>query len=341
MSERNPTIHDVAAAAGVGVGTVSRVLNDHPNVSERTRQHVLDVIERTSYRPRHAAREIRTKRSRLIGLLADSVTTTPFAYELIRGAQDRARQAGLMLLVIDPAGDRDECEQAVLSFRERGVDGILYGAMFHHRVRLPENLQDVPAILVNCYADGGDFAAVVPDEVQGGYDATRHLLERGHRRIGIITSDLLRTGYPAVTGRLEGYQRALADHGVPFDPELLREGEGLAASGYRLTGELLQRSRPPTALFCGTDRTAMGAYEAIKQRGLRIPDDISLVGFDNQVYVADSLNPPLTTMELPHFSMGRWAVDRLLRQRSGSEPEPVRHKLPCPLIERSSVRAIG
>ena len=154
--ERNTTIHDIAKAAEVGVGTVSRVLNNHPNVSERTRRHVLSVIEDVGYRPQFAARSIRTKRSQLFGMLADSVTTTPFAYDMIRGAQGRAREADRLMLVIDADGNVDDRQRAIDSFLDRSVEGILYAALFHQEVELPDSLRGVPTVLVNCYAKGRD-----------------------------------------------------------------------------------------------------------------------------------------------------------------------------------------
>ena len=195
-------------------------------------------------------------------------------------------------------------------------------------------------MLVNCYARGRDYPSVVPDEVQGGFDATTHLLEHGHRRIAIITNDHLATGFPAVFGRLEGYKRALAAYDLPFDPALMREGIGTARSGYENGLDLLRQPEPPTAIFCGIDRIAMGVLEAAKELGLRPPVDLSVVGFDNQAYVADSLRPPLTTMALPHYEMGRWAVDHLMRHLDGEELAPEQRRLVCPLIARESVHAL-
>lgn len=338
-SEGNITIHDIARAAEVGVGTVSRVLNNHPNVSDRMRRHVLAVIEEVGYRPQFAARSIRTRRSKLFGMLADSVTTTPFAYDMLRGAQNRAREADRLLLVIDADGNSADRERAIDNFLERSVEGILYAALFHQEVDLPDSLEGVPTVLVNCYAPDRDLPSVVPDELRGGFDATSHLLEHGHRRVALITNDHLATGFPAVVGRLEGYRQALAAYEITFDPTLLRESSGSAASGYRNALDLLQQPEPPTALFCGNDRIAMGALEAIKELGMRVPHDVSLVGFDDQAYVADALNPPLTTMALPHFAMGQWAVDQLIENLEGGELEPVQHQIVCPLIVRESVHA--
>ena len=337
MAVKKPSIHDIAKEAGVGVGTVSRVLNERPNVAEATRVKVEGVMERLGYRPTFAARHIRTGRSQLFGFLTDQVTTTPFAHDLIKGAQARARQADRMLMVIDADGDDRVREQAVSNLIERGVEGIVYAAMFHHEVHVPQALHEVPTVLVDCFTLERDFASVVPDEVRGGREATERLLEEGHRRIGMVTNDLLATKYPAAVGHLEGYRAALDAAGVAYDAELVREGLGNADSGYRFAHDLLDLDDPPTAFFFGTDRMAMGAYFAFAERGLRVPDDVSVVGFDDQHYIADALRPALTTMALPHSAMGRWAVDHLLTAPWGDDRLPLQRRLPCPIVERGSV----
>jgi len=337
VAVKKPSIHDIAREAGVGVGTVSRVLNERPNVAEATRAKVEGVMERLGYRPTFAARHIRTGRSQLFGFLTDQVTTTPFAHDLIKGAQARARQADRMLMVIDADGDDRVREQAVSNLIERGVEGIVYAAMFHHEVHVPQALHEVPTVLVDCFTRERDFASVVPDEVRGGREATERLLEEGHRRIGMVTNDALSTNYPAATGRLEGYRAALDAAGIAFDTELVREGLGNADSGYRFAHDLLDLDDPPSAFFFGTDRMAMGAYFAFTERGLTVPDDVSVVGFDDQHYIADALRPSLTTMALPHAAMGRWAVEHLLTTLRDDSRPPVQRRLSCPLVERGSV----
>lgn len=337
MLKKRPTIYDIARLAGVGVGTVSRVLNKHPNVNEETYQRVLKEIEEADYLPSFPARYIRTKRSQLFGLISDAVATTPFAVNLIKGAQVRARASGKLILMVDADGNAADRDKAVEVMIERSVEGLIYAAMFHQEVSLHERFHKLPTVLVDCYDHDRNLPSVVPDEVGGGRNATEHLLQRGHRRIAHIANDKLATGYPAPVGRLEGYKQALTAFDVPFDPKLVCEGDGAANSGYDHALELLQLPEPPTAIFCGTDRIAMGAYDAIKMRGLRIPQDIAVVGFDNQEVLAEFLRPPLSTVALPHYQMGGWAIDYLIRHLEGAPFEPVQHKIACPLITRESV----
>jgi LacI family transcriptional regulator len=164
--------------------------------------------------------------------------------------------------------------------------------------------------------------------------ATEVLLRNGHRRIGFVNEI---GPLAAMYGRLEGYQQALASYSLPFEPELIRSGLSIAPEGYRCALELMQLLEPPTALFCFNDSMAMGAYDAVKQLGRSIPGDTAIVGFDNLELIAAQLRPPLTTMELPHYAMGQWAVQYLVEHADGSHPEPIQHAIPCALIERESI----
>lgn len=339
---RRVTIKDIARLARVGVGTVSRVLNQDPNVADPTRDRVLAVIERTGYQPSFAARSLRTEKSRSIGFVADAVATTPYAVNLIRGAQAAAWQHGHILQVIDTDHNPEVRAQALAALRERRVEGVLYAAMFHQRVELPDEFLQLRTVLVDCFDPDGRFPSVVPDEIGAGRAATERLLAAGHRRVALIPNDRLDTGYPAVVGRFQGYREALERHGLAFDPALLcgaDDGDGAgrtdAERGYRCTLELLALPQPPSAVFCGSDRIAMGVYAALLERGLRIPDDVAVIGFDNQEVIAGQLRPGLTTMQLPHEAMGRWAVERIFA--AAGALQPVQRLEPCPLVERGSV----
>lgn len=336
--KRKPTIQDIAETAQVGRGTVSRVLNNHPNVSQETRDRVLAAINELEYRPRFAARHMRTQKSHLIGFLSDEVATTPYAGSIIQGAQEAAWVQERMLLVISVGKSRDMVEAAVETLLEREVEGIIYAAMYHQPVELPETIKLVPTVLANCFAADRSLPSVVPDEITGGYTATKRLLQAGHRRIGFINVFTLNPGIPASVGRWEGYCRALAEYGLEYDEALVRHGHGSAETGYAYTLEMMGLSEPPTAIFCGNDRTALGAYNALAELSLRVPHDVAIIGFDNQEIIAAALRPPLTTMQLPHYEMGEWATQYLMQYAdSGEELEPIQHLLTCPLVERQSI----
>ena len=339
---RKPSIQDVARLAGVSRTTVSFVVNKvrEAGIPQETRDRVWSAVKELNWRPNAMARGLVSRRSDTIGFITDGFVSdeqvaTPLVGKIVQGIQDAAWANDKMVLAFNTGRNRKIEHDAVEMLLERQVDGIIYATMFHHSVTPPAVLSQAPVVLLDCYAEDRSLPSVVPDEVQGGRTATEVLLEKGHRRIGFINNV---DPMPAQSGRLEGYKQALAASGVPFDPSLVRYGTTTHTSGgYRCTLELMQLDEPPTAIFCFNDLTAMGAYDALRQRGLAIPGDVAVIGFDNLELIAAQLSPPLSTMELPHYQMGQWAVQYLLEHAEGGlEAEPVQHKIACPYIPRSS-----
>ena len=329
------TIKDVAELAGVSFKTVSRVINRSPYVRDEVRQKVLRAADTLEYRPHHHARHMRTQRSKVFGFLSDDIATTPFAGQIIQGAQEAAWQREMLLLTFNTAGNPAMEEAAVQMALERGVEGIIFATMYHRAVQVPKDAFRLPLVLVDCFARNCPVRSVVPDEVNGGLLATKLLLEKGHRRIAMINAD---QKYPAAAGRFRGYRQALERFGIPVEAALVRTGGWWQDDGYEHALALLELKPVPTAIFCATDRIAMGVYDALKEKGLRIPDDVSVVGFDNQELLAAHSRPPLTTIRIPYFEMGSWAVDQLTdaepnEDRSALEPVT----LDCPLVSRASV----
>jgi LacI family transcriptional regulator len=218
---------------------------------------------------------------------------------------------------------------------EYKVRGILYSTWFHRQTDIPAPLREADFVLVNCFSNEPGARAVVPDEVQGGRSATEILLRHGHRRIAFINATI---PAPAKDGRLQGYREALEEAGVPFDPELVMEAYPDQEGGYRATGALLKRD--VTAVYCYNDRMAMGLYDGLREQGLSIPDDMAVVGFDNQEVIAAHLRPPLSTVSLPHYELGAAGV-RMLLELDGA-PDVAADgvaKIYCPPVERTSVKA--
>ena len=335
-TRRSPTIGDVARLAGVSPTTVSFVLNDvgGSSVSERTRERIRRSVRDLGYRPNATAKLLRTSRSDTIGFVTDEIASTPHAGGIIMGAQDAAWENGKILMIVNTGHNQEIAEFAVETMLERRVEGVIYAAMFHRAVEPPEDLREVPTVLLDCYSEDGQWTSVVPDEVSGGRTATEALLARGHERVGFIN---LPPGFPATVGRLEGYRQALEARGLTFDVSLIRHGNGAASGGYQHVLELMRAAKPPTAIFCGNDQTAMGAYEALKEIGLRIPQDVAVVGFDNEEIIAPQLRPPLSTVALPHYEMGRWAVNHLIENAGTETIPPTQSVLPCVYVERESV----
>lgn len=337
---KRPTLKDVAKAADVSVATASYVLNQQTGgnvrISDETRERVWQAAKALDYHPNLAARHVRTGKSRLIGFISDEVASTPFAVNIIRGAQIEAGKNGKTLFVINTERNRQAEKKAIAALLERNVEGIVYATMYHRMIEPPESIRKVPTVLVDCFCEDRSLPSITPDEIHGGRLATEVLLKKGHRRIGFINVDFERH-YPAASGRLEGYRQALAAYDVPYSEELVRVGNTMADLGYECSRDLIALADPPTAIFCGTDRTAMGAYDALKEAGLRIPEDVAVIGFDNQELIAAYLRPALTTIALPHYEMGRWAVQQLLEHPQIQPEDPVQVKITCPYIGRASV----
>lgn len=328
--------------AGVSVTTVSHVLNDTPQmrIAVETRARVREAAKTLGYGPNRMAQALRTNRSGLIGLLSEEIATTPHAGRIILGAQNAAREHDLTLVIIntDRESSGDSHKDDVQALIDRQVEAVLYATMYHRQVSLPPNLQGLPAVLIDSTDRAGIVPAVVPDEVGGAIAAVTHLVEAGHRRIAFLNND---DDVPATHERLVGFKHVLRQYDIPIDEKLIVQAPSETLPGYALAREVLARHDRPTALFCYNDRMAMGAYRAATELGLAIPHDLSIVGFDNQELIAANLFPGLTTVALPHYEMGAWAVETLVHLLHGEvkykllADRPTR--LDCPLVIRGSV----
>ena len=331
------TLRDVAERAGVSASAVSYVLNEVPGkrISDATRQRVRAAAEELSYRPNRLARGLRLQRSNTLGFISDNIATRPHAGLMISGAQDAAAEHGSLLMMMNSDRDPELADREVRALLDRQVDGIIYAAEYHQVVTPSAALHGTNAVLLDARTETGSLSSVVPDEVGGALTAVRELTDHGHRRIGFInhTDDI-----PAVALRLKGFQLGLKAAGRRFHPELVASDISEAEGGKRAASVLLDLPDRPTALFCFNDRMAMGAYQAAADRGLSVPDDLSIIGFDNQEIIARSLSPGLSTVALPHYEMGHWAVDALMNLIKSDGEEPTRQvTLPCPLVRRASV----
>lgn len=325
------TIADVAAHAGVGAGTVSRVLNNSPRVSEATRARVLAAIEVLDYRPNPLARGLSTGRCQTLGVVVPFFTHAS-AVERLRGvaaALDGSRY-DLVLFNVESPVHRDE-HFATLTRRDR-ADGLLVMSLPPPSTSLHRlATSGVPIVLLD--ARGPDVPAVVTDDVQGGRLATQHLIDLGHERIAFIGDDHDNPlGFTAGRCREEGYRRTMADAGFPVPEGYVRHGPHVRSVARQLASELMSRADRPTAIFASSDTQAVGALEAARAAGLRVPDDVSVVGFDD-IEVSGYVG--LTTVRQPLFESGSLAAKLLLDLLDGGDPpNPLVHQLDLELVER-------
>jgi LacI family transcriptional regulator len=334
------TLKDVARLAGVSPKTVSRVVNNDPMVSAETRSTVERFVAELGYVPNDAARRMRTQTSRVVGFLTDVIATTPYSVDIVRGVQDELRRDGRTLLIANSGGSKDQEAEYWRLFRAQGTAGAFYATMFHREVDLSGIPFASPVVLVNCYDRKGRYPCVLPDDLAGGYEQARHLLELGHRRIGLVSlNPILR----AAELRRQGIEAAHHDAGVSFDAALVRPGmdgpigrERLFA--YEATLELMSRKKRPTAIICGHDQIALQVMSAAASLGLRVPDDLSVIGFDDQHTITEALRPALTTVALPYLEMG-YKASAILDELLSDSTTPNRTvQIRCPLVVRDSCR---
>ena len=340
------TIYDVAKAAGVSPKTVSRVLNGDAPVGAGTREAVEKAMRELGYVPSSAARMMRSNRSGIVGLITGAISMSPEPAQpaglpelfIVQGIQRAIAGSGRTLMIADSGGSPDKVPGLVQTFLEHRVEGLIYVAEYHQRVALPPIPADTPVVLANCYDDAGT-PAILPDDRRGQHDLVTRLLKAGHRRIAYLS---LRPDIDATRLRTLGYRDALAAFGLPYDPALVQAVELLGAEDdtqllWTVIDRMLSLPDPPTVFCCGNDKQALRVYGILRSRGLRIPDQIGVAGYDNYRVIAETLYPPLTTVELPYIAMGVRAAQLLLSRISGESrniPEPV--LVPGPVYWRSS-----
>lgn len=331
------TIRDIAQHARVSVTTVSRVLNERPDVKEETRDKVNAAIEELGYSPNIVARGLVLKRSHVLGFIVPDITNPSFP-ELARGIVSRARKYGYSVMFYDTNHDRRVEKEAIKLLRSKQVDGIILSFNEANKEEL-ERLKHENFPIVQIYRKSSN--SVVPtialDNVASGYEATKYLISQGHRRIGhITTGELVQSG----AERLAGYRKALEEIGIPYDPELVQTGFNDAEAGRECMKNLLALTAPPTAVFACHDIMAAGAYDAVFAEGLRIPDDLSIIGHDN-IQVSQLIHPKLTTVDTYKHQLGEKGVDLLIEQIQGSELLQMEIECDTGLVVRESVRKLN
>jgi LacI family transcriptional regulator len=336
--EKRATMVDVAERAGVSQATVSLVLNGVPNarIGKATRRRVLDAAEDLGYR-RGKAHPVPEGRHRVIGLFLDEVSTTPFAARFIQGARDEAALQDVTVALFCTSSDPALEQAAIDLLVGQKTIGIIYASLITRQVQVPERFAALPLVLLNCFERKLRYPSVVPGDIVGGYTATQALLRAGHRRIAHLAGEHM---LEAAVDREKGFRQAMADAGVPVDEALVTLGGWTIRAGRERALRLLDQPDPPTAIFCFNDRMAIGCYEAARKLGLQVPADLSIVGFDDEDLAAN-MDPPLTTLVLPHDEMARWAVAELLDSYSAADQDErlQKHKLECDLVLRNSIAA--
>ena len=331
MTKRS-TIHDVAQEAGVSLMTVSRVVNGKDGVSQLTRENVTKVIKKLNYRPSSIARGLATRRTRALGLVVPDIAN-PFFASLVRNAEEEAYAKDYSVFLGNTNEDPQR-ELAVLrSLEDKHVDGLILCSSRLDDEALFEILARFPTtVLVFRERIGADVGAFTVDDVYGGQAAVDHLLKSNHRNIGLISGPPISL---SAFGRFKGYETALQTADIPINDSWIRHCHPVIEGGQEAAYDLLKSNPEITALFCHNDLVAVGAMQACSELGLRVPDDIAIIGYDD-IRLAALVSPALTTLRVPRAEIGTKIMQMLLEQVEVEAVEPKEIHLKPELIVRSS-----
>jgi LacI family transcriptional regulator len=335
MANKHVTIQQVAESAGVSIQTVSRVLNNRPDVSPQTRQRVQQIISDLGYQPFAIARGLASQRTYTLGLIASDFSDYWFS-QVVTGAEIEAHEHSYFFMLGNTGGDPLEEPKFLRLLKQRHVEGFLFvRASRPNDLEHLRNLQKsgIPIVTTGFYLPLAEFGVVEVDNVRGGRKATQYLIELGHSQVAMITGP---SDWKSVSDRTQGYIQALGSAELTPNPDLIVHGENwLHRSGYEAAKELLKKKQPFTALFAQNDRIASGAINALKEAGFRVPQDVSIVGYDD-IPEAEFSDPPLTTIRQPMQEVGKAATRLLIKMIEDPTSTPQQILFDTELVIRSS-----
>ncbi len=332
----NPTIKDVAQKANVSIATVSRVLNNLTGYSDITKQKVNQAIKELGYQPNAIARGLINKRTQTIGVMFPKVSSA-FSSDLLHGIDEFAHHSNYSVVVCNTDNDGKRTMKYLQLLREKQVDGIIFSSevLSKEYYEVLENMK-IPVVLVSSQTDFAKVPYVKVDDYQAVYDAIQFLFSKGHRKIAMISGT---KGDPlAGTPRVQGYRKALEANGIAFDSSRLVYGDFSFESGSRAMEAILRKAGEATAVFAASDEMAIGALSAALKHGLNVPEDISIMGYDD-LKPAQMVTPPLTTVRQPLYEMGKIASEKLIRMIETGEiaaNKIIAHSI----VERQTVRTL-
>ena len=337
-SPRRNTIAEIATKAGVSIPTVSRVLNNRPDVAPETREHVERVLKENGFIRSRVAQALRHGSSGVIDLVVPDLSS-PYTVEVVRGVTEAMERTDLRMALSFTHNTSQLERQWLAKVLDGATDGVILLLARGQSKHLDElRRRKIPFVVVDHRGElGVDVPSVGATNWLGGRTATEYLLSLNHRRIAILSGGgTLRCSLD----RIAGYRAALESAGIPVDPALIRPGEYIQATGYEQTCALLELPEPPTAIFAGCDLQAMGVYSALRARGLSIPGQMSVIGFDD-IQISSMVTPTLTTIRQPLAEMGRMATTMLLRQIAQEPLDSMRAELTTSLVLRESCTALS
>jgi LacI family transcriptional regulator len=332
------TIKDVAKHAGVSTSTVSHVLNKTRYVSEDITARVKTAVDQLQYAPSALARSLKLKHTHTFGMLV-TTSTNPFFAEVVKGVERRCYEQGYNLLLCNTEGDLERLRFNIDMLLQKRVDGLLLMSdeIVNQNLDIFARHKAVPTVVMDCGKTHFPADKIQDNSSLGGYLATQYLIKKGHRKIGCITGPLNK---PAAEKRLAGYKKAMQDAGIVINDDWLVDGNFECEGGQQAFDKILGAGTLPSALFVCNDMMALGVINSASKHGISIPDDLSIIGYDD-IKIARFFSPSLTTIHQPKFNLGRKAFDTLLDKIQSKRENDLEIKLKPTLVERDSVKQIG
>jgi len=329
------SIKDVAREAGVSIATVSRVLNDIDVVNEDTKKKVKDAITKLAYRPNIVARSLKTQKSSTIGIIIPDISNQ-FYPEIVRGCEDVASIYNYNIMLCNADLDVEKEMEALRILKEKMIDGVIYmsNSIEHNIIDLIKELQ-LPTVLVETTDAEGIFPSVTIDNVMAAADAVKYLANKGNKKIAYVGTTIEKVN--ALSKRYEGYTKGLTEMGITLDEDLVYFGGVKARGGYAGINTILDKGAEIDAVFCASDEIAMGVINALRDRSIKVPEDIDVMGFDD-IYSASVFYPKLTTVAQPMYDMGSVSMRMLIKAINNLKVEEEHFVLPYRIVERDSCK---
>jgi LacI family transcriptional regulator len=329
------SIKDVAKEAGVSIATVSRVLNDIDVVNEDTKQKVKDAIKKLAYRPNIVARSLKTQKSSTIGIIIPDISNQ-FYPEIVRGCEDVANIYNYNIMLCNADLDVEKEMEALKILKEKMIDGVIYmsNSIGHNIIDLIHELE-MPTVLVETTDAEGIFPSVTIDNVMAAADAVKYLLSNGNKKIAYVGTSIEKGN--ALSKRYEGYKNGLEEMEISLNKDIIYFGGVKAKDGYEGINTILDKSAEVDAVFCASDEIAMGVINALRDRRIRVPEDVDVMGFDD-IYSASIFYPKLTTVAQPMYDMGSVSMRMLIKAINNLPVEEKHFVLPYRIVERDSCK---
>jgi len=329
------SIKDVAREAGVSIATVSRVLNDIDVVNEDTKKKVKDAIKKLSYRPNIVARSLKTQKSSTIGIIIPDISNQ-FYPEIVRGCEDVANIYNYNIMLCNADLDVDKEMESLRILKEKMIDGVIYmsNSIENNVISLIKELE-MPIVLVETTDTEGIFPSVTIDNVMAAADAVKYLINKGNKKIAYVGTTIDKIN--ALTKRYIGYKKGLEESGIDLVEELTYFGGVKARDGYRGINTILDKVNEIDGVFCASDEIAMGVINALRDRGIKVPEDIDVMGFDD-IYSASVFYPKLTTIAQPMYDMGSVSMRMLIKSINDLPVDEKHFVLPYKIVERDSCK---